>query len=67
MTIRVGTVAALAFITLGSLSCSVLAPEPSTPYADLPAYLNPDLALEERIDDLLGRMTLDGLGAWLLI
>jgi len=59
MTIRVGTAAALAFITLGSLSCSVFAPEPSTPYANLHAYLNPDLALEERIDDLLGRMTLD--------
>ncbi len=59
MNIRVGTATALAFITLGSLGCSMLGLGLSTPSADLPAYRNPDLALEERIEDLLGRMTLD--------
>jgi beta-glucosidase len=43
--------------TLG-VACPPAAPLPAQE-ARLPAYLNPDLTLEERLDDLLGRMTLE--------
>jgi len=35
------------------------APPPPSPGPELPSYLNPDLSLEARVDDLLGRMTLE--------
>jgi beta-glucosidase len=63
----IGILALLATLTLG---CSMAtSPPPPGPVPDLPPavspepeplpYLNPDLPLEVRVDDLLGRMTLE--------
>jgi len=49
---QAGAAASLAVLTLMTIGCSGNSEE-------APAYLNPDLSVDERVDDLVGRMTLD--------
>jgi beta-glucosidase len=50
----------LAFLALFTMSCSArIAVAPPSPGSEPPAHLNPDLPVDVRVDDLVGRMTLD--------
>ncbi len=59
MRLRMGPALALAAVAVGSLACSSPGVEPPTPSPMTLPYLNPDLPLEERVTDLVGRMTLE--------
>jgi len=50
-----GTAAILAVLAFLTVSCSVN----SVNYDQVPAYSNPDLPIDDRVNDLVGRMTLD--------
>ncbi len=48
------------FLTVVALSLTVVSLQAaSKPKAEVPAYLDPKLTVEQRVDDLLGRMTLE--------
>ena len=49
---KTGIVAFLAVLVVLAVSCSV-------EYDQVPAYSNPDLSVDDRVNDLIGRMTLD--------
>lgn len=50
---------AMALLAALILGCSGGPSTPGAPTPELPTYLNPDAPLPGRVDDLLGRMTLD--------
>jgi len=54
---RIRVVFALALLVGGSVSCSTTVPARPGPEAVRLPYQNPDLPLDERVEDLIGRKT----------
>ena len=59
MSRRIGTAGATVSLALISLTCAPVRPREEAPARAITPYLNPELPLDERVADLVSRMTLE--------